>query len=289
MDDKMKSQKILLAGATGYLGRYIADELHKQQYKTKIVLRNPEKGPTKPVLSEHIIAEVTQPESLIGTMKDVDTVISTVGITKQKDGLTYMDVDYQANLNLLNEAKKSGVRKFIYISALNADNLKHLKMCEAKELFVRELQNSGIEYCIIRPNGFFSDMSEFLKMAKKGKAELFGDGTFEMNPIHGADLAEICVNAINTREQTIEVGGPEVFSHKEIVDLAFRTLAKPIKVSYMPEWIRKMILWSARTFTSSKVYGPMEFFFTVLSMDMIAPAYGTHRLENYFEEIKNNC
>jgi nucleoside-diphosphate-sugar epimerase len=83
-----------------------------------------------------IVTEVTKPEMLQGIMNDVDVVISTIGITKQKDGLTYMDVDYQANLNLLNEAKKAGVRKFIYVSAFNADRLKHLKIAAAKEKFV---------------------------------------------------------------------------------------------------------------------------------------------------------
>lgn len=275
-------KKVLLAGASGYLGRHIANELRKQQKSTKVVVRSPQYKPLSAQYSESVVAEVTQPGSLIGIMNDVDTVISTIGITRQKDGLTYMDVDYKANLNLLREAKKSGVQKFIYVSALNADKLKHLKMCRAKERFVQELQNSGLKYSIIRPNGFFSDMGEFLKMAKKGKVELFAGGNYRMNPIHGADLAEVCVKAIHSTETTIEVGGPEVFTHKQIAELAFNTINKKAKISYMPEWIRKMMLWSARAFTSSKTYGPLEFFLTVLSMDMIAPRYGSRTLSNYF-------
>jgi hypothetical protein len=54
----------------------------------------------------------------------------------------------------------------------------------------------------------------------------------------------------------------------------------------MPEWVRRTMLWSARTFTSSKKYGPMEFFFTVLAMDMVAPAYGEQRLSVFFDEMK---
>jgi len=130
-------------------------------------------------------------------------------------------------------------------------------------------------------------MSEFLKMAKKGKVNLFGDGSFKMNPIHGKDLAEVCVGAIDSKENIIEVGGPEVYTHKEIAELAFSTVNMKIKISYMPEWVRKMTLWSVRTFTSSKTYGPMEFFFTVLAMDMVAPEYGTHTLGTYFEEISH--
>jgi len=130
-------------------------------------------------------------------------------------------------------------------------------------------------------------MKEFFKMAKKGNAELFGDGNYKMNPIHGEDLAEVCVTQIESNKNEIEVGGPEVLSHKQMVEMAFRTVDKKIKVSYMPEWLRKMILWFTRTFTSSKTYGPMEFFFTVLSIDMIAPKYGNHTLSDFFNELKS--
>lgn len=281
-------KKILLAGATGYLGRYIAAELQNRKYHTKIVVRNKNKIPANREYTETFVAEVTRPEDIAGIMNDVEVLISTVGITRQKDGLTYMDVDYQANLNLLKEAEKAGVKKFIYVSALNADKLIHLKMAEAKELFVEALKHSELDYCIIRPNGFYSDMAEFMKMAQKGKAELFGDGNFKMNPIHGEDLAKVCVDAIKLSEKTIEVGGPEVMTHNEIAELAFDTLGKKLKISYMPDWMRKSILWFARTFTSNKKYGPMEFFFTVLAMDMVAPTYGTHTLKNYYEEIKGD-
>lgn len=280
-------KKILLAGASGYLGSYIATELYHQSYPTKIVVRNENRVPLKKEYFETIVAEVCDPAQLSGIMNNVEVVISTVGITRQKDGLTYMDVDYQANLNLLKEAEKAGVRKFIYVSALNADKLTHLEGCKAKELFVQALKVSGLDYCIIRPNGFFSDMTEFLNMAKKGKAELFGDGQYKMNPIHGEDLAEVCIKAIDAEEKTIEVGGPEVLTHNEIVELAFHTMRKKVKISYMPDWMRKTILWFARTFTSSKKYGPMEFFFTVLSMDMLAPKYGKWTLSKFFKELKD--
>lgn len=283
----MKAKKVLLAGATGYLGKHIVAELINQNFPAKIVVRDKRKAIYNIPLIEITEAEVTIPESLADVMKDVDVVISTVGITKQKDSLTYLDVDYQANVNLLREARKHGVKKFIYVSALNGEKLTHLKMCSAKEKFVDELKNSGIDYCILRPNGFFSDMTEFLKMAKKGTVNLFGDGNFRMNPIHGADLAEVCVKAIESDEKNIEIGGPEVFTHKEIAELVFKVLDKKTKIKYVPEWMRKIILGLTRTFTSSKTYGPMEFFFTVLAIDMVAPKYGNQRLSDFFNEKKS--
>ena len=86
-------KKILLAGATGYLGRYIAAELQDRNYPTKIVVRNKNKILVNKEYTETIVAEVTDPAQLSGKMNDVEVVISTVGITRQKDGLTYMDVD----------------------------------------------------------------------------------------------------------------------------------------------------------------------------------------------------
>ena len=132
-----------------------------------------------------------------------------------------MDVDYQANKNLLEEAQKSGVRKFIYVSVLNGEKMKHLKICEAKEKFVDELKKSGLDYVVVRPNGFFSDMSEFFTMAQKGRIYLFGNGELRANPIHGGDLANRCIDAISGKENEIRVGGPETLSQNEIAAVAF--------------------------------------------------------------------
>ena len=145
--------KILLAGSTGYLGSHILKELIERNIEVRTVVRNTKK--LEAILSkgnsvEVIQAQLTTPQSLVNCCNNIDTVISTVGITKQKDGLTYMDVDYQANLNLLNEAKKSGVRKFIYVSVLNGVQLQHLDICKAKEKFVHELIHSGLDrVCVV--------------------------------------------------------------------------------------------------------------------------------------------
>ena len=281
--------KILLAGSTGYLGSYILRELLKGDYELRTIVRNNKKLPKSTLENrklEIIEGELTNPKSIEDCCLNVDVVISTVGITKQKDGLTYMDVDYQANKNLLEEAQRSGVKKFIYISVLSGDRLTKLKICEAKEKFVTALKKSGLDYCIIRPNGYFSDMGEFYEMARKGRVYLFGNGEYKANPIHGADLAEICVNSIKSNDKEIPVGGPQTLTHNEIAGIAFSVANKRPKITHIPNWVRKSILFLLRTFTSSKFYGPIEFFMTVLSMDLIAPEYGTHTLKEYFKELK---
>lgn len=279
------SKTVLLAGATGYLGGYVAKALVEDNFKAKLIARSTKTLKSFESKTVKIIkAEVTKPDTLYGICEGVTTVISTVGITRQKDGLTYMDVDYQANLNLLNEAKRAGVKQFIYVSAINGNKYRHLKIFEAKEKFVDALRNSGLEYVVIRPNGFFSDMKDFLDMAKNGKIYLFGNGEQKFNPIHGEDLAIVCLQAIKSTSNEIIVGGPDILTLNEIGEMALDAHQKPIKIIHLPDWVRKFVIWTVRTFTTSKTYGPIEFFLTLMAEDNIAPRFGTRRLYKFFRE-----
>jgi uncharacterized protein YbjT (DUF2867 family) len=280
-------KKILLAGATGYLGCHIAEKLIQSSYDIRVIGRSPRKLAEKGIEIEDIFqSELTHPETIKNCCDGIDTVISTVGITRQKDGLTYLDVDYQANLNLLNEALESGVRKFIYVSVLNGEKLRHLKICDAKETFVEQLEKSGLEYCVARPNGFFSDMAEFYTMAQKGGIYIFGSGEQKINPIHGEDLAAVCVNEIHNTDKVVKVGGPDILTYNEISAIAFEAAGTKPKIIHIPDWARKTVLGCLRVFTSSKFYGPIEFFLTVTAIDMTAPAYGTHRLRDHFADLR---
>lgn len=284
----MQHTNILLAGATGYLGRHLLQLLIEKQNQVVAIVRKPNqiKNSNENFL-EIKLGEVTKPETLKDICKGIDTVISTVGITRQKDGLTYIDVDYQANINLLKEAKKSGVNHFVYVSAIHGDKHRDLKIFEAKEKFVDALKASGLNYTIVRPNGFFSDMKDFLQMAKRGRVYVFGSGNQKFNPIHGKDLAKAIVENLSDYNKEVTIGGPDVLSLNELGELAFSSLNKPIKITHLPDWLRRFTLWILRRFTSVKTYGPIEFFLTLMAEDAIAPTYGQHHLKDYFREEAN--
>lgn len=278
-------KRILVAGATGYLGKHILNELINWGIPGVALARNPEKLADMELESIEVLqAEVTNPDSLTGIFDDVEAIISTVGITRQRDGLSYLDVDYKGNLNLLNEAKKASIKKFIYISVMHGEQLRHLKIAEAKEQFVDALKASGLAYTVVRPNGFFSDMKDFLYMAKTGRVYLFGDGELTLNPIHGADLAELCVRALFQNEKEILVGGPDILTQNEIAELALCAWGKPHKITHLPHWLRRSALILARTFTTEQTYGPIEFFLTLMARNNAAPRHGRHRLEDFFAQ-----
>ena len=101
-------KKVLIAGASGYLGKFVIKEFKKQGYWVRAISRNSNKlKEEREFIDDEFIADVTNKSTLNNCCEGVDVVFSSVGITKQKDGLTYMDVDFQANKNLLDEAIKN--------------------------------------------------------------------------------------------------------------------------------------------------------------------------------------
>jgi len=118
---------------------------------------------------------------------------------------------------------------------------------------------------------------------------LFGKGNYMSNPIHGKDLARICVEAFNSNQKELPAGGPNVYSYKEIAEMAFKVLNKKNKIMFIPIWIRDIVLFLIRKLTTSKTYGPIEFLLTILTMDLIAPRYGTQDLLEFFKsQVQSN-
>jgi uncharacterized protein YbjT (DUF2867 family) len=95
----MSTTHVLVAGATGYLGRHLCAEYARRGHHVTALVRDAARAEG---LADILVeAEATRPETLAGLMDGVDLVVSSLGITRQADGLGYREVDYQANLNLL--------------------------------------------------------------------------------------------------------------------------------------------------------------------------------------------
>ena len=277
--------RALVAGATGYLGGFVAQEFKARGYLVRALARSPEKlGNIQDSLDEIVQGEITRPETLAHICDGVDVVFSSIGITRQKDGLTFRDVDYRGNRNLLEVALRAGVKKFIYVSVFNGPNLLHLDIVRAHEDFVDELKASGIDYTVLRPTGYFSDMGEFLEMANKGRVYLIGRGDNRGNPIHGADLAVACVDAVEGTETEIDVGGPEVLTYREIAELAFQSLGKPGRIIVVPAWVMRLVVGLTKIF-SNQQGELLAFFTTAMTSDVVAPAVGVRRLKAHFESL----
>jgi uncharacterized protein YbjT (DUF2867 family) len=277
-------QTVFIAGATGYLGRFLCAEYRRRGWYVSALVRDKARAGT--IEADSLVeAEATRPETLAGIMDGADLVVSALGITRQADGLTYRDVDYQGNLNLLAEAERAGVARFAYVHVLNADRMRHVPLVAAKADFVDALRASRIASTVIAPSGYFSDMGDFLAMARGGRVWLFGSGARRINPIHGADLAAAIAEATAAGSNWLDVGGPDVFTHEDLARLAFAALDRPPRIVHLPDLLRRATLALLSAMTPRRIHGPVRFFLTAMAMDMVGERHGTHHLADDFARL----
>ena len=227
--------KVVLAGAYGNLGSDIFRKLLADGHEVvaaDIAQRD--------LAGSYVFKEidVTNPDTLKGLCDGADVVISTVGLTKTSATVTNYEIDYQGNVNILNEAKKAGVGRFTYISVIKADKAPKVPMLHAKYLFEEELKKSGITYVIHRPTGYFYDIVKVFKpMIEKGEVTLLGKKAVHANVISTEDFAEFIVKSMTDNNKVYDVGGKETYSYEEIANLCFEAAGKQPVIKRAPAFL----------------------------------------------------
>ena len=155
---------------------------------------------------------------------------------------------------------------------------------KAHELFVADLKKSGLSWAVIRPNGYFSDMGRFFSMAQSGHIFMIGEGEKKINPIHGADLAKVCIDAVEGECREIAVGGPDIYTFREVIELAFLACGKAPWITSLPLWLAEGGLMVTGLFNRN-LADLLSFAVEALKFDHIAPAYGTRHLKEFFAAL----
>lgn len=218
--------KVVLAGAYGNLGADVFRELIGNGHEV-IALDMVQRDIGISSGFKYFKMDVTDPKTLEGVMDGADILITTVGLTKGSASVSNYDIDYQGNLNLLGEAKKAGIRNFVYISVVKADTAPDVPMVNAKWLFENELKKSGITYVIHRPTGYFYDIVKVFKpMIEKGKVTLLGREPVYANVVSTEDFAKFIVSHMTDENVTYSVGGKEKYSYEEIARMCFEAAGK---------------------------------------------------------------
>jgi uncharacterized protein YbjT (DUF2867 family) len=279
-----QTKKVILFGCTGNLGKQLAAELTRQGYDVTGVVRNKAKAQEmEDLVQRTAVATVTDPASLTGICDGFPVVVSALGKSvspNEKSKETFKEIDFEANRNILIEAIKSGVKKFVYVSALGAENYPHLAYFEAHHQFAEKLKASGINYSIIKPPALFSAFLDLIDMAKKGQLITMGKGDKRTNPIFEGDLAKICVASINQTNVEIEAGGTEVWSRHQINEIIQQAVNPTKKVRKVPFGLVKAGLPLVKL-ASRNLYDKMAFFTQVMQHDVIAPKVGETKLRDY--------
>lgn len=230
--------KVVLAGAFGKLGSDILRALVRDGHDVLavgMVLRELD-GIEGSYEKKQV--DVTKPEQLKGLCDGADAVITTVGLTRTSAEVTNYDIDYQGNLNLLNEAKRAGVKKFAYVSVLKADKAPKVPMLHAKYLLEEALKASGIDYVIFRPTGYFYDIAKVFKpMIEKGEVTLLGKEPVSANVIDTTDLADFMLLHLGDKNKTYDIGGTETYTYEEIARMFFAAAGKEPVIKHAPPFL----------------------------------------------------
>lgn len=278
---------VLLAGGTGQLGRKVAQELHRAGYSVTALARNPQKAERiRPYVQKIVTGDATRPADVNGLAAGIDIVVSTLGKSvslNDRSKASFEDVDYKANRLLLDEARRQGVRKFVYVSALGAENYPDLRYFEVHHRLSQDLMASGLDYSIIKPPALFSVFADLIDLARKGILVTPGDGAHLTNPIYDGDLAGIIVGSIEQPNSVIEAGGVQVYSRKQINDLIQQHIDPNRRVRHVPMGLAKgslpLMKWVDRN-----LYDKAAFLLAVVQHDVVAPKLGPTTLETYLDE-----
>lgn len=278
--------RVLVLGATGTLGRQLVAEFVGRGFPVRALARPGTPLPEECRAADEIIrGEITRPESLAHAFQDVGTVVSALGLTRQRDGLGPWDVDYWGNRYALDLAVARGVRRFAYVHVLKADKLAGVPLVEAKSAFVRDLQASPLTATVVCPSGFFSDAEQILAMARRGRVPLVGSGRAKVSFVDVRDLAPVIADAVADGIPWIDVGGPETLTTRQVALMAFDAMGLRPRLLSLPVWLVRAVVAGVGWVAPPSVSGPLRFFARVSSTDMDAPPHGHRRLGDHFKAV----
>jgi uncharacterized protein YbjT (DUF2867 family) len=276
--------KVVLAGAYGNLGADIFKALIKEGHEVVALdMMERDLGITEGFTFKKV--DVTKPETLKGTCDGADVVITTVGLTKGSPTVSNYDIDYKGNLNILNEAKAAGVKRFTYISVIKADKAPDVPMLHAKYLFEEDLKKSGMTYVIHRPTGYFYDIVKvFRPMVEKGQVTLLGNKPVHCNVISTEDFGEFIVKSMMDENKIYNVGGKETYSYEEIANMCFEAAGKTPVIKRAPAWLFDVLAFVNKLKKNGKE-AILKFSKWTLSEEMVGDTtYGEMSFKQYIKD-----
>ena len=231
-------KKVLVAGATGYIGKAVVAELLDKDYFVYAIVRKEKRLEYSDQSNLKVLSlEAGENSDWTKQLPRIDIIISCLASRSgcERDANF---VDYSLNSDLLYFALKIKLQHFILLSAICIQKPK-LAFQRAKLRFNSELVASGLRYSIVLPTAFFKSLSGQVNRIKNGKSFLvFGNGKRTSSlPISEIDLAKYIVNCIESEEswnKSLPVGGPgPAVTPLDQAKMLFEIFDKPKKIKHV--------------------------------------------------------
>ncbi len=257
--------KIFMTGSTGFIGRYIVNELCKEHY-IYLPVRNFEKA-QKVFKCKGNIELIPFLDESLPYFKRIkpDIVINLLGILVEdkKKGITYEKVHFEYTKNLVDSSKESKVEYFIQMSALGADKNSKSRYFQTKAKAEEYLINSGLKYTIFRPSivlgkeqKLFEDFRKFSKFTPVFLAPY----DVKVQPVNIFDVRDCFVKSVegNLKNEIFELCGSKIISFKELFNFALNYIGKKRLVINVPKKIFYVLSLFPNPFITKEQYYMME-------------------------------
>ena len=314
--------KACVAGATGYLGSAVVEELGSRNIGVMAVARNTKslagsvhhQPKNTTTTTAWFFVDATNPQENYATaLASVTTAISCLaaGYTSSSSSSSscsgtkrvnsssndFWAIDRDANIRFGREAIQAGVQQLILVATLEGKASRiRSAFTDAKEEAVDVLQAecelAGVVFTVIRPTAFYKDLTDhaFDSVLKKGHHLVLGRGSCRINPIAREDVASFIADCVQSgRGGDFCVGGPDVFTYREIGVLAGKVIGNQteLRIVTFPLWILRLaavvFAWFGLLFRAARRQAAlMNWMIFASTHDAIAPCCGKRRLEDEY-------
>lgn len=203
--------KILLSGASGFIGSHIAEALHAGGHEVVAVTR----------ANGVDFMRMQAVDDWLCLLAGIDVVINSVGIITETRGQTFEAVHHHAPAALFQACVHRGIKRVIQISALGADACAVTPYQLTKKAADDVLRSLALEWFVLRPSLVFGPGGKstvlFQRLARLPVIPLPGRGTQRIQPVHVDDLVAavmLCLTATQV-QRTIDVVGPRAMTFAE--------------------------------------------------------------------------
>ena len=176
-------------------------------------------------------------------MVGVDTVFHLASVERQGARADLQDIDNQGTRTIVEAAKDASIDRFFFLSHLGADRASAYPVLKTKAIAEEYVRRSGIDYTILRTalvfglnDGFTTGLAQILS-----STPFFflmpGDGKVLIQPLWVEDLTTCLVWSLDdpeTRNRTLEIGGPEYLTFDQVVKLVMKEIRAPRLVLNIP-------------------------------------------------------
>jgi nucleoside-diphosphate-sugar epimerase len=239
--------RVLVTGATGFLGSHIAEVLVQRGFTVRCTVRsNSSLKWLKHLDIEKTVVNFNSEANLQKACQGVDVVVHNAGITRAKNDAEFFEVNTEATKRLADTAVKAKVSRFIFISSLEARGpdgfttaiSSYGKSKLEAERRLSDLQHD-IEIVLLRPAGVYgprdTDLLTLFQIAKYGFLTVPATDS-RLQPVHGRDVAEAVLASIQGKAQLgpFEIAEANTYSWQDMANTLEIAMNKKLRVLKIP-------------------------------------------------------